>query len=177
MQQLPFENNSSYQPPNYVPPRRPKDNFLPSALFLGLLALLLMCVIVYSVRLHEVTAEPQINAIVATPEPIKHTGSPAATVQPEMWNTIETFHGSSDQVTDSFTVTNPWRLTWTCYPPRDYGYTASYNLFVYANGKLIVNTICSGANLTGHTIQLTSGSMYLDIETIGQWRITVDLLT
>jgi len=80
-----------------------------------------------------------------------------------------------------FTVGNDWKIIWTCNPSSFYG--GSYNLIVTVTGSdgsivdpTAVNTLCKAGNTADSTEEHQGGSVYLDIESEGEWTVQIQEL-
>lgn len=112
--------------------------------------------------------------LVAIANPNARSAMPTGT-----WTTTRTIPGAATRTTDSFVVTGPWKLKWTCAPHTNY--FGSYNLIihvVYSGGKTdyAVNTICNYNNTSGEVQEADGGTVSLDIVANGEWVMTVQEL-
>ena len=94
------------------------------------------------------------------------------------WVTTHTFSVSGLMKTPTFTVSNKWRLQWTCNPAASSAGSFRVGIAVYhADGTpldpMAFNTTCSAGNTSGATLETQSGSVYCDVATQGNITITV----
>lgn len=105
--------------------------------------------------------------------------APTPTHTPK-WTTTQTFTGDGNKQTQIFTVGNDWKINWSCNPSSFYG--GQYNVMVYVYGSdgtlvdLPVNTICKTGNTADNTEEHQSGSIYLEIDSEGSWKVQVQEL-
>lgn len=108
------------------------------------------------------------------------TKPPTPTPTPK-WTTTHTFQGNGTKKTDIFTVSNQWKLFWSCNPSSSFG--GSYNVIVAVVGSDgtpidpgAVNTICSSSNTHDSTDEYQGGDIYLDVTSEAAWTIQVQEL-
>jgi hypothetical protein len=105
------------------------------------------------------------------------TSTPAPTQAPAKWTTTHTYTGSGSKKTGTISVPSDWKIFWKCTPSSFYG--GSYNVIVEvynSDGSLAdgaINTICKTGNTGDSTEEHQGGDVYLDIQSEGDWVITV----
>jgi hypothetical protein len=160
-----------YQP---TPPRKRSRAWL--WIVLAVLAVLLLgCAgIVALVTSAAKTGTNTIATTIATAVPTSAAKTPAGQ---KNWTTTQTFTGSGSKKTGIFSVPADWKINWTCKPSS---FTSNqYNLviFVYNSDNTLadsgVNTICKAGNTSDSTEIHTSGQVYLNIISEGDWTIQV----
>ncbi|HEX6797686.1 MAG TPA: hypothetical protein VF116_08235 [Ktedonobacterales bacterium] len=117
----------------------------------------------------------------ATPSP---TATPMPTATPThtpKWTTIQSFQGSGDKKTGTFSVPDDWRIVWTCDPSSYYGYQYNVIVSVYnSDGSILdpatVNTLCKSGNSSDWTEEHQGGDVYLDVISESDWAIQVQVL-
>ncbi len=111
------------------------------------------------------------------------TNTPAPTptnTRVPTWTTIQTFTGNGIKTTPTFTVSDNWRIVWSCTPSSFYG--GQYNVIVTVYGSdgsmedLAVNTICKSGNTGDYTEEHSGGQVYLNINSEGAWKIQIQQL-
>ena len=110
-----------------------------------------------------------------------NTSAPTPTnTQVPTWKTVKTFTGNGIKTTPTFTVSDDWRLIWSCTPSSFYG--GQYNVIVTVYGSdgtmedLAVNTICKSGNTGDNTEEHSGGQVYLKINSEGSWKIQIQQL-
>lgn len=105
--------------------------------------------------------------------------TPTPTHTPK-WTTTQTFAGDGNKQTQIFTVGDDWKILWSCNPSSSYG--GEYNIIVTVYGSdgtlidLPVNTICKTGNTSDNTEEHQGGSIYLEIDSEGSWKVQVQEL-
>jgi hypothetical protein len=105
----------------------------------------------------------------------------ASQALPHTWTTIQTFGGSGNQKTLTFTVPSDWKIVGTCQGFNDgSGINRSLVVSVYSSTGDVVNrsavdTTCkAGSKLTTTSAEEHfSGSVYLEVIATGAWTIQV----
>jgi len=160
-----------YQPP---PPKKRSRTWL--CIVLGVLAVLLLgCVgIVALVTSAAKTGTSTIATTIATTVPTTAAKTPAGQ---KNWTTTQTFTGSGSKKTGVFSVPADWKINWTCKPSSFTGNQYNLVIFVYNSDNTLadsgVNTICKAGNISDSTEIHTSGQVYLNIISEGDWTIQV----
>ena len=115
----------------------------------------------------------------ATPTP-GPSPTPTATqvfVKPP-WGTIQTFQGNGSKSTDTFVVPSHWRIFWSCdLAVGDPGYHISAFLHK-PNGDLVdeaFSTKCQDGNTSGPAEIYRGGTFYLEVSSIGDWSLQVQV--
>jgi hypothetical protein len=107
------------------------------------------------------------------------TQAPTPTPIPK-WTTIQTFSGNGIKQTGTFTVGDDWKIFWSCDPSSFYGNQYNVQVYVYSSdgtlGDIPVNTICKAGNISDSTEDHQGGSIYLEINSEGSWKIQVQEL-
>ena len=93
------------------------------------------------------------------------------------WVTIQTFNGSGTKKTAAFTVSNNWRIVWSC----DLSSHSNTNYYVVIHANTTTNTLldnsvettCSKSNLHSFSQIHQGGKVYLSILSQGSWRVQV----
>lgn len=107
------------------------------------------------------------------------TPTPTPTHTPK-WTTTQTFTGNGNKTTQTFTVGSDWKILWSCDPSSFYG--GEYNIIVSVYGSdgtlidLPVNTICKTGNTSDYSEEHQGGSIYLEIDSEGSWKLQVQEL-
>jgi hypothetical protein len=107
------------------------------------------------------------------------TPTPTPTHTPK-WTTTQTFTGDGNKQTQIFTVGSDWKILWSCDPSSSYG--GEYNIIVTVYGSdgtlidLPINTICKTGNTSDYTEEHQGGSIYLEIDSEGSWKVQVQEL-
>jgi len=102
------------------------------------------------------------------------------TQAPQTWTTTHSYSGSGIKKTEVFTVPGDWKINWKCTPSSFYG--GSYNVQVYvynSDGSLAdvaINEICSNSNTSGSTEEHQGGDIYLEVNSEGNWVVSVQEL-
>jgi hypothetical protein len=105
--------------------------------------------------------------------------TPTPTHAPK-WTTTQTFTGNGNKTTQTFTVGSDWKILWSCDPSSFYG--GEYNIIVSVYGSdgtlidLPVNTICKAGNTSDYSEEHQGGSIYLEIDSEGSWKLQVQEL-
>jgi len=169
----PYPQQPMYQPP---PPRKRSRAWL--WIVLGVLAVLLLgCVgIVALVTSAARTGPSTIATAIATTVPTTTTAASTPAGQ-QNWTTTHTFTGSGSKKTGIFSVPADWKINWTCKPSSFTGNQYNLVIFVYNSDNTLadsgVNTICKAGNTSDSTEIHTSGQVYLNIISEGDWTIQV----
>ncbi len=167
----PYPQQPMYQPP---PPKKRSRTWL--WIVLGVLAVLLLgCVgIVALVTSAAKTGTSTIATTIATTVPTTAAKTPAGQ---KNWTTTQTFTGSGSKKTGVFSVPADWKINWTCKPSSFTGNQYNLVIFVYNSDNTLadsgVNTICKAGNISDSTEIHTSGQVYLNIISEGDWTIQV----
>ena len=162
-----------YQPP---PPRRRSRAWL--WIVLGVLAVLLLgCAgIVALITSAARTGPGTIATAIATTVPTTTTTASTPAGQ-QNWTTTHTFTGSGSKKTGIFSVPADWKINWTCKPSSFTGNQYNLVILVYNSDNTVadtgVNTICKVGNTSDSTEIHTSGQVYLNIISEGDWTIQV----
>ena len=169
----PYPQQPMYQPP---PPKKRSRAWL--WIVLGVLAVLLLgCIgIVALVTSAAKTGTSTIATVIATTVPTTTTVANTPSGQ-QNWTTTHTFTGSGSKKTGVFSVPSDWRINWTCKPSSFTGNQYNLVIFVYNSDNTLadsgVNTICKEGNTSDSTEIHTSGQVYLNIISEGDWTIQV----
>lgn len=106
------------------------------------------------------------------------TNSSSAPAKQGTWTTTHTFSGNGIKKTETITVPNDWKLQWSCTPSSFMG--GSYNVIVGVYNSdstpadiTAINAMCKAGNTSGETEERTSGNVYLDVNSEGDWSLTV----
>lgn len=100
----------------------------------------------------------------------------SATTEPASWATTQTFSGNGMENTQVFSVSNHWKLNWSCDPSS---FAASYNVIVdvYSSDNTLlavaINTLCSDNNTSGSTEEYQGGMIYLSIDSEAAWTLQI----
>jgi len=117
-----------------------------------------------------------------TPQPTAaptQAPTPTPTHTPK-WTNIQTFTGNGMKQTQTFTVGSDWKVIWSCDPSSFYG--GQYNVIVYVYNSdgtpadVAVNTVCKAGNTSNSTEEHQGGSIYLEIDSEGSWKVQVQEL-
>jgi hypothetical protein len=114
-----------------------------------------------------------------TPDTSSNAGQPTtAPTKPQSWQTTHTFTGNGAKKTETFTVADDWKISWSCQ--GIYGTDAP--LFISVAGDVTdpnaASTSCkaAGPKTTGSTEEHQGGKVYLDINSGIDWTITIQEL-
>jgi hypothetical protein len=125
------------------------------------------------------TLNQQETQPTATPVP----PTPTPTPKPLKWTTVQTFTGSGNEKTPTFSVPGDWKMLWSCPANAVANEFGQYNLQVdvdYSDGSYAdpgaINELCSSRNLSGMTEERVSGDVYLDITSEDAWTIQIQEL-
>ena len=165
-----------YQQPMYqpTPPRKRSRVWL--WIVLGVLAVLLLgCAGI--VALVTSAAKTGTNTIATTIATTVPTTAAKTSAGQKNWTTTHTFTGSGSKKTGIFSVPADWKINWTCKPSSFTGNQYNLVIFVYNSDNTLadsgVNTICKAGNTSDSTEIHTSGQVYLNIISEGDWTIQV----
>jgi hypothetical protein len=96
---------------------------------------------------------------------------------------VQRFSGNGISKTAPFTVTaDQWKILWSCDPAA---YGSEYNLIADLTvpgqqfGDSVVNVICKqgdASTTSGETMEYTSGTFYLDVNSEASWTFQVQVL-
>jgi hypothetical protein len=118
----------------------------------------------------------------ATQAPTSAPASPTATPKPTQapkWTTVQHFSGNGTKKTQIFSVPDDWKILWSC-TGGDYGgvlvVTVYDNTNAYIDGA--VNATCKAGSTptTGETEEHQAGSIYLSVDSTGDWSVQVQAL-
>lgn len=118
----------------------------------------------------------------STPTTAAATTAPTATpvpTKPPTWTTVQKFSGNGTKKTAIFSVPGDWKILWSC-TGGDFGgvlvVTVYDNTNAYVDGA--VNATCKAGNTatTGETEEHQAGSIYLSIDSTGDWSLQVQAL-
>lgn len=109
--------------------------------------------------------------------------TPTATPKPLKWTTVQTFTGSGNKKTATFSVPGDWKILWSCPSADVAAQFGQYNLAVDVNNSDgtpadpgAINELCKSGNLSGETEERVSGQVYLDIQSEAGWTIKIQEL-
>lgn len=100
--------------------------------------------------------------------------------KPQTWQMTHTFTGTGAKKTETFTVGNDWKITWTCQGTD--GIDAPLYVIVYgSDGSIIdpnaVSTTCKAASpTTDSSEEHQGGAIYLDVNAGISWTLTISEL-
>ncbi len=100
-----------------------------------------------------------------------------APAKPLTWQTVKTFKGTGSEKTDTFTVPDTWKLTWTCDPASFQN--IQYNVIAIvedSSGNQVdsgVNALCKPGSTSGETNVTSGGTVRLDITSEGDWTFNI----
>jgi hypothetical protein len=105
----------------------------------------------------------------------------SASSQPQTWQTTHTYNGNGEKKTETITVGNDWKIQWSCTPSSFIGNTYNVIVSVYNSDGTpadyaAINTMCKDGNTSGETEEHTGGNVYLDVNSEGDWSITIQEL-
>jgi hypothetical protein len=109
-------------------------------------------------------------------QPAAHNSN-AASKPSGQWVTVQTFNGSESKKTSTFTVSNNWRIVWSCDLASHNN--ADYYVIIHANttaNTLLgnsVETTCSKNNTHSFSQMHQGGKVYLSILSQGSWNVQV----
>jgi hypothetical protein len=108
------------------------------------------------------------------------TQAPAPAQKPQSWQVTHTFTGNGAKKTETFAIGDNWKLQWKCNPASFMG---SYNVIVSVTNSdntpadfAAVNTMCKAGNTSGETQEHQGGNVFLDVNSEGDWTITIQEL-
>lgn len=98
--------------------------------------------------------------------------------KPQTWQTTHTYTGNGAKKTETITVGGDWKIQWSCTPSSFMGNSYNVIISVYNSDGTpadyaAVNTMCKDGNTSGETEERTAGNIYLDVNSEGQWTISV----
>ena len=98
--------------------------------------------------------------------------------KPQTWQTTHTYTGNGAKKTETITVGDDWKIQWSCTPSSFMGNSYNVIISVYNSDGTpadyaAVNTMCKDGNTSGETEERTAGNIYLDVNSEGQWTISV----
>ena len=168
----PYPQQPMYQPP---PPKKRSRAWL--WIVLGVLAVLLLgCIGIVALvtSAAKTTNTGTLATTIATTVPTTAARTPAGQ---KNWTTTQNFTGSGSKKTGIFSVPADWKINWTCKPSSFTGNQYNLVIFVYNSDNTLadsgVNTICKAGNTSDSTEIHTSGQVYLNIISEGDWTIQV----
>ncbi|WP_220194316.1 hypothetical protein [Ktedonospora formicarum] len=159
-------------PPPYPPQQPPKKKGRGWLIGCGVLVVVLVaCGIIGAFVMRSGSTTASSNKSTAT---TPSTDQATATTKATSWKTTHEFSGNGTKKTEEFTVSDTWKIKWTCNG-GDYG--AVFFVNVYADGTLsdsAVNAQCKAGKPTeDETIEHRGGKVYLDINAGVEWSIEV----
>jgi uncharacterized protein (UPF0333 family) len=143
-----------YPPPSVTPPAKKKKR--------GPLFWIVVLIIV-------------VVALAAIVNATSHVASTQST-----WTTTHTFTGNGIEKTAIFTVSNDWKIIWSCNPASFYGSVYNVQVIAYnSDGSIAdfaLNALCKTDNISGETEEHQSGDVYLSINSESDWTIQIQEL-
>ncbi len=137
----------------------------------------LLCIILFLALAGVACGEAaQVPTQIATTPTAQATQAPATPTHALKWTTVQKFSGNGAKKTAIFTVPDDWKILWSCVG-GDYGGYLGVTVYdsnaAYVDGA--VNSTCKAGNTatTGETEEHQSGSIYLDINGVGDWSLQV----
>lgn len=110
------------------------------------------------------------------------TTAPTATPKPTQapkWTTVQHFSGNGTKKTQIITVPGDWKIQWSC-TGGDYGGFLSVTVYDNTNAYVdgAVNAMCKAGSTptTGETEEHQAGSIYLSVDSTGDWSLSVQVL-
>lgn len=105
----------------------------------------------------------------------------SAPSQSQTWQTTHTYNGNGEKKTETITVGNDWKIQWSCTPSSFMGNTYNVIVSVYNSDGTpadyaAINTMCKDGNTSGETEEHTGGNVYLDVNSEGDWSLTIQEL-
>lgn len=105
----------------------------------------------------------------------------SAPSKPQTWQTTHTYTGNGTKKTETIAVADDWKIQWSCTPGSFDGIDYNVIVAVYnSDGTLAdpgaINTICKTGNASGETEEHTGGNVYLDVNSEGDWSLTIQEL-
>lgn len=173
------------QPPFVQPPAPAPKKKRGKGLLIGSIVVvvaLLICIIA-SVTSHGGGSSANATTNVSTNATVGSTAQSQPTAKPTVvpkWTTTQKFSGNGSKNTPTFTVSNNWKIVWTCNPASFDGGT--YNLIITPTGTdgtptdAGVNTMCKAGNTSDSTTIQPGGTIALDVISEGDWTIQVQEL-
>jgi hypothetical protein len=169
------------------PPKPPKKRS--PWLVVGILAAIVIVWAIANNATHSTSSSPQPTSVTqptATPTdtPLPTFGiTPVPTdtpAPPPKWTTTQNFTGSGIKKTAIFSVPDDWKVTWSCKPSSFYGSQYNVQVYIYNSdgslGDIAINELCKTGNTSGETEEHQSGSIYLEINSEGDWTIQIQEL-
>lgn len=188
-----MSNSSDYPPqqpqppyPGYTQPQQPqkkKKTGLIIGIIIGALVLCGICGGIGSVMSHSgnsttTTATTTSNS--NTSSTSTPTKPPTTTpTKPLSWQTVKTLKGTGTEKTDTFTVPDTWKLTWSCDPASFQN--IQYNVIAIvedSSGAMVdsgVNALCKAGSTSGETNVTSGGTVRLDITSEGDWTFNIQV--
>jgi hypothetical protein len=117
-----------------------------------------------------------IGIVAATQHSTSQSSSPSS----QEWVTIQTFSGNGSKTTSEFTVSNNWRIVWSCDLASHNN--TDYTLFIRAHTETnvllnnSVETTCSKNNTHSFSQVTQGGKIHLSILSEGSWNVEIQNL-
>ncbi len=145
----------------------------------SLIALVIFIVIISAVSNGGKNSASNTSATSSSSSP-NNSAQQQAPSQPQTWQTTHTYSGSGIKKTETITVADDWKIQWSCTPSSFMG--NQYNIIITVYGSdgtmqdVAINDMCKDGNTSGETEEHTGGNVYLDVNSEGQWSITIQEL-
>jgi hypothetical protein len=177
--QQPYPQGFPGYPQQQQPPKKKRWPLI-IGIIVGALVLCGLCGGIGSMMSHGGTSTATTSDTTsATTTSSSNTGSAPTTAPAKSltWKTVKTFKGTGSEKTDTFTVPDTWKLTWTCDPASFQN--TQYNVIALvddASGTMVdsgVNAICKPGTTSGSTDVTSGGTVRLDITSEGDWTFNI----
>jgi hypothetical protein len=184
------DSNAPYPPqpqPPYMPVQTPQQPPKRPKTWLWIGAIIVALLIGYGAGASSHASDTTTNTTNTTTQAntsvqptAKPTQPPKPTAAPK-WTTTNTFNGNGAKKTAIFSVGDDWKIQWKCNPASFDN--IQYNVIIDVNNSDgtpadpgAINTLCKPGNTSGETEEHQGGSVYLDIQSEGDWTITIQQL-
>jgi len=126
------------------------------------------------------------NETGTTSSPAAATSAPTATptatpkpTQPPKWTTVQKFSGNGTKKTAIFAVPDDWKILYSCTGGDFEGFLAvtvydSQN--TYIDGAISATCKAGSTATTGETEEHQAGSIYLSVDSTGDWSLQIQAL-
>jgi hypothetical protein len=139
---------------------------------------LVLCGAIGSALSHGSTTTATTSDTTTSSTTSSSSSTTSAPSKPLTWQTVKTFKGTGSEKTDTFTVPDTWKLTWTC-DPASFQSIQQYNVIAIvedSSGALVdsgVNALCKAGTTSGSTNVTSGGTVRLDITSEGDWTFNI----
>jgi hypothetical protein len=164
------------QPMQQQPPKKKPSKL---AIGCGSLVALVVFIVIISAATSSGGKSSSTSASPST-DNTSSSSNTSAPSKPQTWQTTHTYTGSGIKKTETITVADDWKIQWSCTPSSFMGNQYNVIITVYGSDGSIkdvaINDMCKNSNTSGETEEHSGGNVYLDVNSEGQWSITVQEL-